>query len=136
MSDETPLFDQAEMEECLNGLYRPDAYAEGEALCIEILEDVDPEWEPATLYLMLFLAAQDAEEDALQLVDELSDESLFEALTHLTFGAGTVAEEVLYEEIKACALERGLEEELEEYFSTVVKAIPRQDISSALSSWE
>lgn len=122
--------------EQLDALYRPGDYAEGESLCLEILEEIDPDWEPARLYLLLYLAAQDVEEDALQLVDDLSSESLFEALKQLTFGAGTEAEELIYEDIMACLKSRGEEKELEEYFSTPEKPWARQDIQSTLSTWD
>ena len=122
--------------EQLDALYRPGDYAEGESLCLEILEEIDPYWEPARLYLLLYLAAQDIEEDALQLVDDLSSEALFEALRYITFGAGTEAEELIYEDIMACLKSRGKEKELEEYFTTPEKPWARQDIQSTLSSWD
>lgn len=129
-------FNEAETEELLEGLYRPGAYHEGEVLCLEILEEVAPDWEPARLYLMLNLAALDAEEEALQMVDELSDDSLFEALRHLTFGADTVAEELLFQDLIACARARGLDERVDQYFADREKAVGRQDVSSALAAWD
>lgn len=129
-------FDEEEMEQILEGLYRPGAYAEGEQLCLEILEDLAPEWEPARLFLLLNLAAQDAEEEALQMVDELSDESLFEALRHLTFGADTETEELIYKDVMACIKSRGLKEDLQKFFSTEVATLGRTDIGSALASWD
>lgn len=129
-------FNEAEMEEHLEALYRPDCYAEGEQLCLELLEDVAPDWEPARLFLLLFLAAQDAEEEALHMVDELDDESLFRALRHLAFGADTETEDLIYSDIIACAKSRGLDQQLEDFFSTFEKPMARQDVSANLSSWE
>lgn len=129
-------FDEAETEEILEGLYRPGAYHEGEVLCLEILEEIAPDWEPARLYLLLNLAALDAEEEALQMVDELADDSLFEALRHLTFGADTVAEELVFQDIIACARSRGLGDRVDEYFATRDKALGRQDIRSTLAAWD
>lgn len=129
-------FNEEEMEQVLEGLYRPGAYADGEQLCLEILEDLAPDWEPARLFLLLNLAAQDAEEEALQMVDELSDESLFEALRHLTFGADTETEELIYLDIMACIKSRGLKEDLEKFFNTEVATLARTDIGAALASWD
>lgn len=134
--EEDDLLSENEIEERLDALYSPGNYAEGESLCLEILEEIDPHWEPARLYLLLNLAAQDFEEEALMLVDDLHSDTLFLALRQLTFGAGTEAEELIYEDIIACAKSRGLEEELETYFATVEKPWARQDIQATLAAWD
>jgi hypothetical protein len=129
-------FNPALMEETLEGLYRPGCYAEGEQLCLDLLEELDEDWEPARLYLLLFLAAQDAEDEALQMVDELADNSLFEALRHLTFGADTETEELIYEDILNCVDSRGLGDDLKKFLSNEVEPMARQDITSTLASWD
>lgn len=129
MNESGSGFNESEAEEILEGLYRPGCYEEGERLCFEIMEEVSPDWEPAKLYLLLFLAAQDLEDEALQSVDDLSSDSLFEALKHLAFGAGTETEELLYEDIVACLRSRGLEEQLDYFFSLVEKPPIRPDPS-------
>ena len=129
-------FDPDLMEERLEALYRPGCYAEGEQLCLELMEDLDEDWEPARLYLLLYLAAQDAEEEAFQLVDDLADNSLFEALRLLTFGADTETEELIYSDILACVESRGLGDDLEKFLSNEVEPMARQDISSTLASWD
>ena len=136
MEDIDEEFNEKETEEILEALYRPGSYQEAEALCVEILEDIDPDWHPARLYLMLCWAAQDLEEDALSLIDELPSEHLFEALEHLPFGSGVVAEESVYEDIRSCLEDRGQGEELEKFFAKIDKPLARQDIQSSLSSWE
>lgn len=134
--DEDWDFDEKLALEQLEALYSPDNYAEGESFCMEILEDLAPDFEPARLYLLLNLAALDCEEEALQMVDDLSAESLLEALRQLTFGAGTQTEELVYEDIIACAQARGLAPELEKFFATVEKPWPRTDVGANLSSWD
>ena len=129
-------FNRAETEELLDALYRPDCYEEGEALCLEILEEIDPDWQPAKLYLLLNLAAQDVEEEALQMIDELESDYLFDALRQLAFGAGTDTEAMVYEDIVACALERGLEQDMERFFDTEDQPLARQDIASSLAAWD
>lgn len=109
---------ELEMEAILESLYSPGCYEHGEGLCLDIMEEIDPDWEPARLFLMLNLAAMDQEEEALEMVDELSDSALLRALRELAFGAGTEAEESLYEDIILCAQERGLEPQLEKFFET------------------
>jgi hypothetical protein len=128
-------FDPVLMEEYLEGLYRPGCYAEGELLCLDLMEELDQDWEPARLYLLLYLAAQDAEEEVAQMVDELEDDSLFEALRLLTFGADTETEELLYEDILSCIESRGLGDDLQKFLSNEVAPMARQDISSSLASW-
>lgn len=135
--DETYLEQNAiEVEDALESLYRPGAYAEGEQLCLHIFEDVDPDWEPAKLFLVLNLAAQGAEQDALELIDELSDESLIEALRHLAFGEGSESEEMVYEDIVLCAQERGLEHELEQFFETREKPLERHQKADLPERWK
>lgn len=134
--DEDWEFDEKLALEQLEAFYSPGNYAEGESLCLEILEEAAPDWEPARLYLLLNLAALDCEEEALQMVDDLSSESLIEALRQLTFGAGTQTEELVYEDIIACAQARGLSSELEQFFATVEKPWPRTDVGANLSSWD
>lgn len=129
-------FDPALTEEHLEALYRPGCYAEGEQLCLDLMEELDYDWEPARLYLLLYLAAQDAEEEALQMVDDLADDSLFEALRLLTFGADTETEELVYEDILACVESRELGEDLQKFLSNEVEPMARQDISSSLASWD
>lgn len=128
------VFDAKQAEELLEALYRPGSYEEGEKLCLEILEERAPEWEPARLYLLLNLAAQDFEEEALQVVDDLSNDLLFEALGHLAFGAGTATEEFVYEDIVACLKSRGQDEQLEHYFSTLETPPPKPNSHSNLSA--
>lgn len=106
------------VEEILESLYRPGAYREGEAICIEILEELDPDWEPAKIFLLLNLAAQNFEEEALEMLDELADNSLFEALRLVVFGEGTDAEVMIYEDIIACAEARGLDDQLQTFFNS------------------
>ncbi len=122
-------FNEREAEEHLESLYRPGCYEQGERLCLEILEEHALDWEPAKLYLLLFWAAQDFEEEALQWVDELKSESLFEALKHLAFGAGTDTEEFLYEDIVACLRSRGLNEQVSYFFHSVERPPYRPDPS-------
>lgn len=129
-------FNPEETEAQLEALYRPGCYREGEELCVEILEYIDPDWEPARMYLLLFYAAQDFDQAALETVDELQTESLLEALLHLTFGAGTETEELIYEDIMACMESRGLEERLEAFFAEVEQPLARQDIALSLASWD
>lgn len=129
-------FNEAEMEELLEALYRPECYEEGEALCLEILEEVDSDWQPAKLYLLLNLAALDEEEEALQMIDELESDYLFDALKQLAFGAGTDTEAMVYEDIIACARERGLNEDIDRFFSTEDQPLARQDINSSLAAWD
>jgi hypothetical protein len=129
-------FNEKLMEELLYSLYQPGCYAEGEELCLEILDELNPGWEPARLYLLLYLAAQDAQEEALEMIDELADDSLIEVLRHLAFGEGTEAEEIVYEDILACAQERGLESLVEEFLNKKEVALPRQDVSTMLKSWD
>lgn len=129
-------FDEIEMEERLEALYQPGCYQEGEDLCLEILEEFDPDWAPARLYLLLFLAAQDVAEDALEMIDELESESLFEALLHLTFGAGTETEELVYQDIIISAEARGLKDKLESFFSLMEAPIGRRGISALMSAWD
>lgn len=136
MEEPEEEFNERETEEILEALYRPGSYQEAEAFCLEILEDIDPDWHPARLYLLLCWAAQDLEDEALGLIDELPSEHLFEALQHLPFGSGAVAEESVYEDIRACLEERGKGKELRQFFATVEKPLARQDIHSSLSSWE
>lgn len=136
MASDDDTFDPLEMEEILEALYSPGNYAEGEELCLHILEEVDPDWEPARLYLLLNLAALEAPEDALELIDELQDESLFEALRHLAFGLGIAAETTIYKELMACARERGLGQQLDAFLSTLEKPMARQDLNSSLQAWE
>jgi len=82
------------------------------------------------------LAAQDLLEEALESLDELETESLFEALRHLAFGAGTEAEEAVYEDIITCIQSRGFDRELDAFFSEVERPMARPDINSSLSSWD
>ncbi len=124
--DELDL-DEDPVEEILESYYRPDAYAQGEALCIRILEEIDPDYEPAKLFLLLNLAAQEIEAEALELLDELADHSLFEALRLLAFGEGNDTEAIIYEDLIVCAQARGLEEQLETFFDTPVQAEPAAD---------
>ena len=123
-SDEQDLGEN-ELEETLQALYSPGFYAEGEDFCLELLEDIHPDWEPARQFLVLNLAAQNLEEEAIEMVDELSDESLFEVLKQLAFGAGTDAESVVYEDIVLCIQQRGLTERLETYFKTPIEPLLR-----------
>lgn len=120
-------FDEDPVEEILESLYRPGAYNQGEALCIQILEDIDPDWEPAKLFLVLNWAAQEVESEALELLDELEDNSLFEALRLLAFGEGNDTEAMVYEDLILCAQARGLDEQLDSFFSA-----PATDYPSAL----
>lgn len=136
MSSQEQVFKESEAAEALEALYRPGFYAEGEALCLEILEELAPEWEPARLFLLLNLAAQNLPEDALEMVDELDDDSIFEALRHLTFGAGTPAESLVYDDLLECARERGLSQELTDFFAQVEKPMARQDLFSSLQTWD
>ena len=85
-----------EMELQIDALYRPGSYSDGASLCRALLEQVDPLWQSARLYLVLNLAAQDLYEEALEEVVGLEPETLFEGLRLLTFGAGTDSEEQLY----------------------------------------
>jgi hypothetical protein len=134
--DAQRILEDDETEELLDSLYRPECYEEGEMLCLELLEEVDPDWQPAKMYLLLFLAAQDYEDDALEMIDELESDYLFDALKQLAFGAGTDTEAMVYEDIIACAQERGLQSDLDKFFGTEQKALARPDINSSLATWD
>ncbi len=125
-----------ELQERLDAHYRPGCYAEGEELSLAILEELDPDWEWARLYLMLFLSAQDASEEALSLAEELSAASLFKALDLLVFSGGSDTDRQLYGQLQEILRERGLTQELESYFATEEKPWPRADITAALRMWE
>jgi len=99
-------FSESELDETLQSLYGEGRYAEGEELCFDLLNSVMPDWETAKLFLLLNLAAQDAESEALGLLDELSDETLFEAQRLLAFGHDTDAEKVVCEGIEAYLSDR------------------------------
>lgn len=118
-------FDEIEAEELLQALYSPGLYSEGEECCIEILEDIEPNSNLAKRFLLLNLAAQDLEEEALELIDQLDDSSLFEVLSQLAFGEGTQAEEAVYEDVLLCAEQRGLDSELNEFLTTKVQPLFR-----------
>ena len=133
-SDELP-FEEEEMEQTLRALYQPGFYSQGEELCLDIIEDHAPDWEPAKLFLLLYLAAQDVEEEALDLVDELSEASLFEALRLLAFGEATEAESVVYEDIVLCAQERGLGKDMEAYFDNRDLPLKRYEKTEMPKSW-
>lgn len=129
-------FDEQEFEEALQALYNPGFYRKGEDLCLDILEDIAPDWEPARLFLMLYIAAQDEVEDSLVILEELADDSLFEALRLLAFGEGTEAEEVLYQEILSHVEQRGLEKDLEMFLRNPDKALERcEPISLPKRPW-
>lgn len=128
-------FDEEHVEQVLHALYSPGLYGEGEELCIEILEEIDPDWEPAKLFLLLTLAAQDLEEEALEIIDELRDDSLFEALRLLAFGEGTEAEDVVYEDIILCAQERGLEDDMEAYLNNKDMPLERHEKTQLPEPW-
>lgn len=119
--------DEDPVEEILESFYRPGAYQRGEALCIKILEELDPEYEPAKLYLLLNMAAQGIEAEALELLDELADHSLFEALRLLAFGEGNETEILIYDDLIACAQARGLEEQLRTFFDTPAQPQPEAE---------
>ncbi len=99
--DKTPFL-EGELDDTLRSLYEEGRYAEGEDLGKDILTSVRPGCETAKLYLLLNLAAQDLEQDALELFHELSDSILFEAQKLLEFGQETNAEVTVLEEIEAC----------------------------------
>lgn len=128
--------EEDELEQDLRALYRPGCYGEGEELCLEILEELDPESQLATLFLMLNLAAQDLEEDALTLVDELDDGSIFEALRSLAFGEGTQSEAVLYDELVLCAQERGLAKDIEAFFQYENRPLVRHEPTTLIEPWK
>ena len=124
-----------ELQQDLRALYRPGCYHEGEELCLEILEEIDSESQLATLFLMLNLAAQNIEEDTLSLVDELDDESIFEALRSLAFGEGTQAESILYDELVLCAQERGLSADIEAFFHYENTPLVRHETTILPEPW-
>ena len=99
-------------EQDLQALYCPGFYDKGEQLCLDILDHHDSGSQPALLFLTLNLAAQDAESEALDMVETLENSFLFKALANLPFGQGTEAEGSLYGEILRCAEQRGLSAEL------------------------
>ena len=86
---------EAELDETLQSLYEEGRYSEGEELCSDILKAVRPGCETAKLFLLLNLAAQDDDEKALDLLEELSDGTLIEAQKLLSFGQETEAEEIV-----------------------------------------
>ena len=86
---------ESELDETLQSLYEEGRYSEGEELCSDILKAVRPGCETAKLFLLLNLAAQDDEDKALDLLDELSDGTLREARKLLSFGQETEAEEIV-----------------------------------------
>jgi hypothetical protein len=93
-------------EQDLQALYCPEYYEKGEEVCQEILEHYESQ--PALLFLILNLAAQDAGVEALALVSRLDDKHLFRALSILPFGQGTEAESAVYRELLSCAGQRGM----------------------------
>lgn len=109
-------------EEMMAGLYLPETCVEGEELSRGLLES-NPSWQPALMYLTLFLAGQGRLEESLEVLDELTDEALFETLKHLAQGGCSEAEEQLYQAVIEQAQGRGLKAQVEEYFATVEEAI-------------
>jgi hypothetical protein len=93
-------FSSSELDETLQSLYGQGRYSEGEELCSDILHAVEPGWETAKLFLLLNFAAQDAEGEALELLGELSDNSLFEAQKLMGFGMETEVEKIVCEGIE------------------------------------
>lgn len=118
-------FDEREVEEILQSLYAPGLYSEGEEFCLEILEEIEPNSELARRYLLLNLAALDFEEEALELIDDLDDTSLFEVLSQLAFGEGTQTEEYVYQDVLLCVEQRGMTSQLEDFFATKVQPLLR-----------
>lgn len=99
----------------LQALYSPGYYHKGEELCSAILENYDPDHQPALQFLVLSLAAQDAEDEALELVEHLDIRSHFLVLKNLPFGCGTNAESALYQATIESACRLGMKEEIAEY---------------------
>lgn len=108
-------------EELLAGLYCPGGYEEGERICRDLLE-IDPDWQPAQLYLTLNLTGLGRLEEALVVMQDLSDDMLFEALSQLAQSSCSDSEEELYQQLMVYIRERGLGDELEVFFSTVEEA--------------
>ncbi|MGE0495094.1 MAG: hypothetical protein AB7S38_38155 [Vulcanimicrobiota bacterium] len=117
MTDARPN-DLEVLEETIESLYLPGHFAEGEQLCIEVLEMFEEESPVALMYLALNLAGMDQLAEALESADALPDECLIPCLQQLPFGRGNESETELYKRLSEIARERGLEEELEEYFNT------------------
>lgn len=95
-------FLEGELDDTMRCLFEEGRYAEGEDLCKDILASVRPECDTARLYLLLNLAAQDLEPEALDLLDELSNRILFEAQKLLALGQETNAEVSVCEKIEIC----------------------------------
>lgn len=106
------------LEETIESLYLPGHFAEGEQLCIEVLEMFEAESAVALMYLALNLAGQDQMDEALESAETLPDECLIPALRQLPFGNGNESETALYRRLIRIAEERGLGEELEQFFNT------------------
>lgn len=124
-----------EIEETIETLYYPGRFGEGEALCLDVLENVDPESETACLYLVLNLAGQNLKTEALELARELPPELITAALDELAFGAGTPAEAELYRELIRLGEEAGLGDELERFFSTPVRPLEEHEKVTLPPRW-
>jgi hypothetical protein len=93
-------FSEHELDEALQTLYGQGRFADGEELCFDILRTVRPGWETANLFLLLNLAAQDAEVEALNMLDRLSDQALEAGRKLLDFGSESEVEAVVCEQIQ------------------------------------
>ncbi len=114
-------------EEKLQSLYCPGLYQQGQAHCLHMLEHHNPECQTTILFLVLYLAAQDKENEALELLEILEVESLFRVLSNLPFGQGTEAESVLYETIANSLTREGFEGELSQFLSQGTCSVSSSD---------
>ncbi len=128
------LAERIELEESIELLYLPGHYAEGEDLCLEVLEGLD-DFPVATLYLSLNLAAQGFVEEALETADYIPDHLLLEGLQRLPFGSGDQAETELYHRLIELSHERGQGQQVEAFLRGEKKA-PEKEPALPPNPWK
>lgn len=120
-------FDATELLETLQALLSEGCFGQGEELCLDILRDIQPDWAPAKLFLLLNLVAQDADNEAIAVLDELSDTELLEALSRLSSNDETETETLVCQAITVQIQDRDLS--LQEQFESTGQSVRRTNWS-------
>lgn len=84
----------------MHRLYDQGRFFDGEELCVDILEVLGIDWNSARVFLVLNLAAQEAEEEALSVIYGLDQEALKRATEFLTDNTHSATDKLVLKNLK------------------------------------